>query len=134
MKVRHILINILPLPLWIAYYLVTVSNKELFITRIDEMVYLTVMIVFTVFNLFSEKVVVFLLRNLIAVISATVGCLVSGHIYLSLCRHMSDEHNSMYLVSFDMAKLALIITVIGCVASYFILKIKKSNGGKKNDN
>ena len=63
MKIRHILINILPLPLWVIYYLVTISNKELFMMPIDESVSLIMIIAFTIYNLFSKRVRDFLIRN-----------------------------------------------------------------------
>ena len=122
MKIRHILINILPLPLWVIYYLVTISNKELFMMPIDEGVSLIIIVAFTIYNLFSKRVRDFLIRNLIGTISLTIGCLISGQIYLKLCYHMSDDHYAVNAISFDIAMGALVITTFACVVSYFITR------------
>ena len=126
MKIRHILINILPLPLWVIYYLVTISNKELFMMPIDESVSLIIIVTFTIYNLFSKRVRDFFIRNLIGTISLTIGCLISGQIYLKLCYHMSDEHYAVKAISFDIAIGALVITAISCVISFIITRKRKS--------
>ena len=126
MKIRHILINILPLPLRVIYYLVTVSNKELFMMPIDESVSFIIIVAFTIYNLFSKKVTDFLVRNLIGITSLTIGCLISGQIYLKLCYHMSDEHYAVKAISFDIAIGALVITAIACVISFIITRKRKS--------
>ena len=126
MKIRHILINILPLPLWVIYYLVTISNKELFMMPIDESVSLIMIIAFTIYNLFSKRVRDFLIRNITGIISFTISCLISGQIYLKLCNHMSDEHYAVKVILFDIAIGALVITVIACVISFVITRKRKS--------
>lgn len=126
MKVRYILINILPLPLWVVYYLSTISNKELFMMPFDDVVSLIIVIAFTIYNLFSKKVLEFLVRNLIGIISLVIGCLISGQIYLKLCCHMSDEHYAVNEFSFDIAIGAFLITAIACVFGYFIARKRKS--------
>ena len=126
MKIRHILINILPLPLWIIYYLLTISNKELFMMPIDDNAYLIIIIAFTIYNLFSKKVFEYLARNLIAIVSITIGCLISGQIYLKLCYHMSDEHYAAQVIPFGIALGALVITGIACVFSFIINRKRKS--------
>ena len=125
MKIRHIMINILPLPLWVIYYLVTISNKELFMMPIDESVSLIIIVAFTIYNLFSKRVRDFLIRNLIGTISLMVGCLISGQIYLKLCYHMSDEHYAVKAIPFDIAIGALVITGIACIVSYFVTRKRK---------
>ena len=125
MKIRHILINILPLPLWVIYYLVTISNKELFMMPIDESVSLIIIVTFTIYNLFSKRVQDFFIRNLIGTISLTIGCLISGQIYLKLCNHMSDEHYAVKAIPFDIAIGALVITGIACIVSYFLTRKRK---------
>ena len=126
MKVRHILINILPLPLWICYYLITILNKELFMMPFDDNISLIVILAFTIYNLFSKRVSDFLIRNLIGITSLTIGCLISGQIYLKLCYHMSDEHYAVKAISFDIAIGALVITAIACVISFIITRKRKS--------
>ena len=126
MKIRYILINILPLPLWVIYYLLTISNKELFMMPIDESVSLIIIVAFTIYNLFSKRVYDFLIKNLIGIISITIGCLISGQIYLKLCYHMSDEHYAVKAISFDIAIGALVITAIACVISFLMTKKRKS--------
>lgn len=126
MKIRHILINILPLPLWVIYYLVTISNKELFMMPIDESVSFIIIVAFTIYNLFSKRVSDFLIRNLIGISSLTIGCLISGQIYLKLCYHMSDEHYAVKAVSFDIAIGAFVITAIACVISFIITRKRKT--------
>ncbi|MCH5210580.1 MAG: hypothetical protein J1F01_06400 [Oscillospiraceae bacterium] len=127
MKTKHVFLNILPLPLWIAYYLFTISNKELFMMPMDENVSLIIIIAFTIYNLFSKRVIEFLGRNLIGITSLTVGCLVSGQIYLKLCHHMSDEHYAVKSIPFDIAIAALALTAIACVISFFITKRRKGS-------
>ena len=126
MKVRHILINILPLPLWICYYLITISNKELFMMPFDENISLIVILAFTIYNLFSKRVRDFLIRNITGIASFTIGCLISGQIYLKLCNHMSDEHYAVKVIPFDIAIGALVITAIACVISFVITRKRKS--------
>ena len=126
MNTKNILINILPLPLWICYYLVTISKKELFMMPFDENISLIIIIAFTIYNLFSKKVTDFLVRNLIGITSLTIGCLISGQIYLKLCYHMSDEHYAVKAISFDIAIGALVITAIACVISFIITRKRKS--------
>lgn len=126
MKKRHILINLLPLPLWIVYYLSTISNKQLFMMPVDDTVSLIIIICFTIYNLSSKKVLHFLAKNLTGTASLTAGYLICGQIYLELCHHMSDEHYAVKAISFDIAKGAILITVIACVVSYFITRKRKS--------
>ena len=126
MKIRHILINILPLPLWICYYLITISNKELFMMPIDDNFTFLIIIAFTLYNLSSKRVSEYLIRNLIGLSSLTIGCLISGQIYLKLCYHMSDEHYAVNAISFDIARGALVITAIACVISFIITRKRKS--------
>ena len=64
MKIRHILINVLPLPLWVIYYWVTISNKELFMMPFDESISFIIIVVFTIYNLFSKRVRVFFDKKL----------------------------------------------------------------------
>ena len=125
MKVRHILINILPLPLWLCYCIVTISKKELFMMPFDENISLIIIIAFTIYNLFSKKVTVFLVRNLIGITSLTIGFLISAQIYLKLCYHMSDEHYAVKAISFDIATRAFVITAIACVISLIITRKRK---------
>ncbi len=125
MKLRHILINTLPLPLWVIYYLSTLSNKELFMMPVDENFSFLIIIAFTIYNFFSKKVLEFLARNLIAITSLTIGCLISGQIYLKLCYHMSDEHYAVNSISFGIAIGALVITGIACAVSCFITRKRK---------
>ena len=126
MKTQNILINILPLPLWICYYLITISNKELFMMPFYENISLIVILAFTIYNLFSKRVSDFLIRNLIGISSLTIGCLISGQIHLKLCYHMSDEHYAVKAISFDIAIGALVITAIACVISFIITRKRKS--------
>ena len=118
MKIRHILINILPLPLWVIYYLVTISNKELFMMPFDESVSLIIIILLTTYNLFSKRVIDFLIRNITGIVSFTIGCLISGRIYLKLCNHMSDEYYAVKVITLDIAIGALVITAIACMISF----------------
>ena len=122
MRVKHLLLNILPLPLWIFYYLFTISKKELFMMSFDINVYVLIISTFTIYNLFSRRVIEFLTRNLIGISSLTIGCLISGQVYLKLCYHMSDEHYVVNTFPFVMAMLTFVMTAIGCVFSYFILR------------
>ena len=126
MKIRHILINLLPLPLWVIYYLVTISNKELFMMPFDESVSLIIIIALTIYNLFSKRVIDFLIRNITGIVSFTIGCLISGQIYLRLCDHMSDEHYAVKVIPFDIAIGALVITAIACGISFVITRKRKS--------
>lgn len=126
MKIRHILINILPLPLWVIYYLATISKKELFMMPIDDNFTFLIIIAFTIYNLSSKRVSDFLIRNLIGISSLTIGCLISGQLYLKLCYHMSDEHYTVKAIPFDIAIGALVITAIACVISFIITRKRKS--------
>ena len=120
------MINLLPLPLWVIYYLVTISNKELFMMPFDESVSLIIIIALTIYNLFSKRVIDFLIRNITGIVSFTIGCLISGQIYLKLCDHMSDEHYAVKVIPFDIAVGALVITAIACVISFVITRKRKS--------
>lgn len=125
MKIRHMLLNVLPLPLWIAYYLITLPTKEQFIINIDENVYLLIIILFTIYNLFSIGAVEFLMRNLISVTSLTAGVLISGQIYIKSCYHMSDVHYTVTSMLFDNLIRSLFITAVACTVSYCITKKRK---------
>jgi len=92
----------------------------------DENISLIVILAFTIYNLFSNRVSDFLIRNLIGISSLTIGCLISGQIYLKLCYHMSDEHYAVKAISFDIAIGALVMTAIACVISFIITRERKS--------
>ena len=92
----------------------------------DENISLIIIIAFTIYNLFSKKVTVFLVRNLIGITSLTIGFLISGQIYLKLCYHMSDEHYAVKAISFDITTGAFVITAIACVISLIITRKRKS--------
>ena len=92
---------------------------------IDESVSLITIVTFTIYNLFSKRVRDFFTRNLIGTISLTIGCLISGQIYLKLCNHMSDEHYAVKAIPFDIVIGALVITGIACIVSYFLTRKRK---------
>lgn len=125
MRIKHIILNLLPLPLWIGYYLITISNKELFMMPPDDNFSFMVIIAFTMYNLFSHNIIEFLARNLVSITSFMAGIFISGQIYLKLYPHMSDEHYSVKAISFDIAIGALVITAVACVISFFVKKRKK---------
>ncbi len=133
MKIRHILVNILPLPLWIAYYYFTMSKNTLFLMPFDELILLLIILAFSIYNLLSDKIVQFLVRNLIMIVSLTAGCYVSGPMYLKLCYHMSDEHYAVKSIPFENAKEAIIITVIFCVIWFIIDKRKAKRSEHENE-
>ena len=91
----------------------------------DEDVSLIIIIAFTIYNLFSKRVVEFLGRNLIGIASFTGGLLISGQLYLKLCYYMSDEYYAVKSIPFGIAKWALTVTAIACVISFFITEIRK---------
>ncbi len=91
----------------------------------DENISLMIIVAFTVYNLFSKKLLNFLVRNLIGTTSLVIGCLISGQIYLKLCNHMSDEHYAVKLIPFDIAIGAFLITGIACIVSYFVTRKRK---------
>lgn len=125
MKIRHILLNILPLPLWIAYYLLTISDKDLVMMPTDEDAVLIIIIAFTVYNLFSRKATEFLIKNLIATASLTAGLLIGGQVYLKFNYHMSDEHYSAVAVPLDIAACALLITGAVWLIFFIFTRIRK---------
>ena len=92
---------------------------------IDESVSLIIIVAITIYNLLSKRVRDFLIRNLTGIISFTIGCLISGQIYLKLCNHMSDEHYAVKVIPFDIAIGALVITAIACVISFIITRKRK---------
>ena len=88
----------------------------------DESVSLIIIVAFTIYNLCSKRISDFLIRNLIGISSITIGCLISGQIYLKLCYHMSDEHYAVKAIPVDVAIGALVITGIACIVSYFVTR------------
>ena len=133
MKIRHILVNVLPLPLWIVYYYFTISKNTLFLMPIDELVLLAVMMIFSVYNICAYKSIQFIVRNLIMTVSLTAGCYISGQMYINLCYHMSDDHNAVKSIPFEHAKQAIIITVIFLAVRFFINKRKDKKVKHENE-
>ena len=94
---------------------------------IDDNAYFIIIIAFTIYNLFSKSVFEFLARNLSSILSITIGCLISGQLYLKLCYHMSDEHYEVQVIPFGIALGALVITGIACVIGLIIIRKKSNN-------
>ena len=126
MKIKYVLLNVLPLPLWIGYYLITFSDNELFMMPSDDTVSLIIILAFTLYNLFSRRVIEFVIRNLISVASFAVGCLITGQMYLELSPHMSDEHYAVIAIPVDIAIGALVVTAIACSIGFVIVWIRKT--------
>ena len=120
----HIILNILPLPIWLGYYLCTISDRVLFMMPADETVCMIIAVGFTVYNLFSRKVFRFAVRNIISSLSLTVGCYICGPLYLTMCSHMSDEHYAVKSIPQDIASNLFLLTGIACVIRFVITKKK----------
>ena len=92
----------------------------------DESVSLIIIILLTIYNLFSKRVIDFLIRNITGIVSFTIGCLISGRIYLKLCNHMSDEYYAVKVITLDIAIGALVITAIACMIRFVKTRKRKS--------
>lgn len=125
MKIKHILLNILPFPIWVTYYLFSIPKKDLFIMPVDAWFLLLIIVCFTIYNLYSQRISDFLIRNFVMIVALTGGFLLSGQIYLKFFYYMSDEHYAVNSISFDIAVFALIITFVACLIKVLIDKIKK---------
>lgn len=129
MKPRHVCMNILPLPIWLLYYFVTLQKNDLFMVKLDEIVLLGMLWAFTIYNLFSHKVIEVFVKNLILSISLVSGCYISGQMYLKLCYHMSDEHYAVNSITFDYAIYAVILICFACLIRFIMNKIKSRRNG-----
>ena len=131
MKLRRVIINILPFPIWLIYYLLTMSGNGLFLTPINEDILLLVIIGFTIYNFSSHKISDFLIGNFIMIISLVGSCFIGGQMYLKYCPHMSDEHNAVKSIPFDIAIWAVAFTLFVCLIKVLFRRIKKEIGDKK---
>lgn len=132
MKLKHILINILPLLLFVVYYIFSMSKNKLYLMPIDEWLVLVLLVAFTIYNFKSCKIINALVRNLVLNISVAGACYISGLMYLNFCPHMSDEHHAVSSITLDIFIGAVVITIIAALMKYFINKIK-SKKGKNNE-
>jgi len=118
--------------LWIVWYLVTMEiwGKELFLFGADEWILSIIPIAFVGYNLYSKKVAECICRNGIFVLAYTLGCFLSGKLYITLSPHTSDEHIAIYSVSFDYAIYAIVVATVGILIKGIVnvIKAKKGNG------
>lgn len=125
MKLKDILINIFSLPIWLIYYLCTISKRNLFLMPMDELTLQAVFIAFTLYNFLSGKAKGFLIKNIILSLFLTLGCYVGGNIYLEFCPHMSDEHHAVPSITSDCFIGFVVITVIVFFIKAIVDKVKK---------
>ncbi|MBQ9915323.1 MAG: hypothetical protein IJO50_04175 [Clostridia bacterium] len=112
MKIRHLLINLLPLPLWLLFYVSAMNSFKLVFDPSSEYVLGIFILVFTLYNFFAKKIWEFLVRNCVFLVSIVSSWLISGQIYLEYCPHMSDEHYAAISVPFDVGLFILLFTLI----------------------
>lgn len=125
MKLKNIFINLLPLPIWITYYLCTMAKRKLFLMPVDELIMQAVFIVFTLYNFLSGKTKDFLLKNTILSLLLTLSCLVCGKIYLEFFPHMSDDHQAIPSITLDCLIGFVAITIIVLFIKLIVDKVKK---------
>ncbi len=128
MKTKHVIINILPLFVWVTYYCMTMQKNGLFLVGLDEWIALAVFVFFTTYNLFSKGTKEFVLRNLILTTSWVCGIYISGQVYIKFCPHMSDEHYAVWSITGDHVIYGIIITGIACLIRFIINKARKKKG------
>lgn len=125
LKTKHILINILPLPIWLAYYCLTMEKNNLFLMSKDVWVFTAILLVFTIYNLFSKRIMDFLLRNTVLTASLATGIYLGGQIYLKFCSHMSDEHYAVIAIMIDIFICGIIVTAVFCLIRLIVSKMRK---------
>ncbi len=129
MKPKHVIINILPLFVWVTYYYITMSQKDIFLVDLDTWITLLIFVVFTIYNLFSKQIKEFLMRNLILTTSLACGIFISGQMYLETGSHMSDEHYAVAAITIDHILCGIVITVTAYLIKFTVNKTRNRNVG-----
>ena len=125
LKTKHILINLLPLPIWLVYYCLTMSKNNLFLVSKDDWVLLGIFSIFTIYNFFSQRIKEFLIRNMVLTASLATGIYLGGQIYLKFCSHMSDEHYAVIAIMIDIFICGIIVTAVFCLIRFIVSKMRK---------
>ena len=124
-KLKHILINILPLFVWVIYYCATMTQNEFFIDSLDAWVALAIFVGFTIYNLISKAIKEFVVRNLVLTTSWACGIYIGGQIYLKVCSHTSDEHSAVGTITIEHIIYGIVITGVACLIMLIIDKARK---------
>ena len=116
--IKHILINVIPLPVFLTYYYLTMANNTLVFVPHGDCFFVVVLTILTVYNVFTKKATQFLIRNLILTLSLTIAYFIAGQMYLNSCAPMSDEFRAAITIPVENAVQGILFTGI-----IFILKI-----------
>ena len=125
-QILHILINFLPLPLWLGYCIFIVgTNRDLFVQLGEHGFMWLVAIVFVVYNCYSTKIYEAVIRNSVFVLSYAYAFRIWGQIYLEHFPHMSDDHETVPIVAREFAIYAIVVALIGCLVKCIITLVKR---------
>ena len=126
MKVKNIIINIIPLLIWIIYFkLTSVPEKIYFLMPVEDLILtLCIPLFYGIYNSFSKKICNMLIADTIYILSHSIGCLISGRIYLSSGFRGSDYPLAVNSITVEVTIASLVIIAICIITRLLIYKLK----------
>ena len=126
MKVKNIIINIIPLLIWVIYFkLTSVSEKIYFLMPFEDLILtLCIPLFYGIYNSFSKKICNMLIADAIYILSHSIGCFISGRIYLGSGFRGSDYPFAVNSITVEVITASLLIIVICIITRLVIHKLR----------
>ena len=126
MKVKNIIINIIPLLIWVIHFkLTSVSEKIYFLMPVEEIILtLCIPLFYGIYNSFSKKICNMLIADVIYILSHSIGCFISGRMYLSSGFRGSDYLSAVNSITVEVVIASLVIIAICIITRLLIHKLR----------
>lgn len=118
MKIKNVIINILPLLIWYMYYCAAPKPDMAYILNCVETVcaLLIIPIAYSIYNSFSKNTIELVTRNTVFIISHTVGCYINDFVYIK------NMFGNIYL-QIDEITGYVILTDLAISVIFFIIRL-----------
>lgn len=124
MKIRNIIINIIPLFIWIIYFKFTSAPENVYFLMPIENLILTLFLpgFYGLYNSLNKNVREMFLADTLFVFTYSAGCYISGRIYLKSVFRGSDYPHAVNSITCEVIIAAAVIIVI---CSFIRLSVNK---------
>lgn len=131
MKVKNIIINIIPLLIWVIYSkLTSMPEKTYFFMPVEDLILsLCIPLFYGIYNSFSKKIGNMLIADAICILSHSIGCFISGKIYLSSGFRGSDYLFAVNSITVEVIIASLVIIAICIITRLVIHKLRNKKFG-----
>lgn len=126
MKARNIIINIIPLLVWIIYFkMVSVPEKIYFLMPIEDLIFgLVIPVIYGIYNSLNKNLREMLLTNTLFFFAYSAGCYISGRIYLNSGFRGSDYPYAVNSITCEVIVVSTVIIVFFGIIRLILNKFK----------